>query len=82
MAPRRVEALWGVGRKTAGRLARLGIRTVSQLAEAGPEALAAVKDRVCQGCNTGVSQQRLLEVQAGQYILCQNCGKILYPATE
>ena len=48
----------------------------------GPEALAGVKDKVCQGCRTGVSQQRLLEVQAGQYILCQSCGKILYPVVE
>jgi len=48
----------------------------------GPDALAGVKDKVCQGCRTGVSQQRLLEVQAGQYILCQSCGRMLYPAIE
>lgn len=48
----------------------------------GPDAIAAVKDKVCQGCRTGVSQQRLLEVQAGQFILCQSCGRMLYPATE
>jgi len=46
----------------------------------GPDAFAAVKDKVCQGCRTGVSQQRLLEVQAGMFLLCQNCGKMLYPA--
>lgn len=48
----------------------------------GPDALAAVKNKVCQGCHTGVSQQRLLEVQSGLYILCQSCGRILYPVTE
>ena len=48
----------------------------------GPDALAAVKNKVCQGCNTGVSQQRLLEVQSGLYILCQSCGRILFPVTE
>ena len=48
----------------------------------GPDAIAAVKDKVCQGCRTGVSQQRLLEVQSGLYILCQSCGRILYPSTE
>jgi predicted nucleic acid-binding Zn-ribbon protein len=48
----------------------------------GPDALAAVKDKVCQGCRTGASQQRLLEVQAGMYILCQSCGRILYPNVD
>ena len=48
----------------------------------GPAALAEVKNKVCQGCNTGVSQQRLLEVQAGQFILCQSCGKMLFPVAE
>ena len=46
----------------------------------GPDALAAVVNKVCDGCHTGVSQQRLLEVAAGQFILCQNCGRMLYPA--
>ena len=40
MGALRAEALWGVGRKTAGRLARLGIRTVADLAGANVEALA------------------------------------------
>jgi predicted nucleic acid-binding Zn-ribbon protein len=46
----------------------------------GPDALAAVKDKVCQGCRTGISQQRLIEVQSGVFTLCQSCGKMLYPA--
>ena len=46
----------------------------------GPDALAAVKDKVCQGCRTGLSQQRILEVQSGVFTLCQICGKMLYPA--
>lgn len=46
----------------------------------GPDALAAVKDKVCQGCRTGIAQQRLLEVQGGVFTLCQSCGKMLYPA--
>lgn len=35
------EALWGIGRKRAGRLAEMGIPTVAALAEADPERLAA-----------------------------------------
>ena len=46
----------------------------------GPDALAAVKDKNCQGCRTAVSQQRLLELYSGMFILCQSCGKMLYPA--
>ena len=34
------DALWGIGAKTAARLARLGIGTVRQLAAADPDALA------------------------------------------
>lgn len=42
------EALWGIGRKTAGRLAEAGLRTVGDLARADEGALAAAF-----GPNTG-----------------------------
>lgn len=48
----------------------------------GPDAMAGVKDKVCQGCHTGLSQQRLMEVQSGMYILCQSCGRLLYPVLD
>ena len=42
LGPRPTEALWGIGVKTAKKLAGLGIGTVSDLATADPDALAAV----------------------------------------
>ncbi len=41
MAGRPTEALWGIGRKTARKLAELGYTTVAELARADPEVLAA-----------------------------------------
>jgi DNA polymerase-4 len=41
MAGRPTEALWGIGRKTARKLAGLGYTTVAELARADPEVLAA-----------------------------------------
>ncbi len=41
MEGRPTEALWGIGRKTAGRLAEAGLHTVGDLARADVEALAA-----------------------------------------
>ena len=40
MGPRPVEALWGIGKKTAAKLGELGIRTVEQLAAADDDRLA------------------------------------------
>lgn len=40
-----VEALWGVGPATLARLTRIGVRTVTDLAAAGEEALAATIGR-------------------------------------
>ena len=42
LGARPTEALWGIGAKTAKKLAGLGIVTVSDLAAADPDALAAV----------------------------------------
>jgi DNA polymerase-4 len=41
MGPRPVDALWGIGKKTAAKLEAMGIRTVDELANADDEALAA-----------------------------------------
>jgi DNA polymerase-4 len=43
--PLPVQALWGVGRVTAAKLHRRGIRTVAQVAEAGEDALVAMLGR-------------------------------------
>jgi nucleotidyltransferase/DNA polymerase involved in DNA repair len=40
LGSRPTDALWGIGAKTAKKLAALGIRTVSELAAADPDALA------------------------------------------
>lgn len=45
----------------------------------GPDALAAVKNNDCQGCRTGLTQQKMIELRAGTYIVCPSCGKMLYP---
>lgn len=41
MGPKPVDALWGIGRKTADKLNELGIHTVDELAHADDEVLAA-----------------------------------------
>lgn len=46
----------------------------------GPDAMSPVKGRVCQSCRSGMTEQKWLELREGLFILCSNCGKMLYPA--
>ena len=50
--------------------------------ELPPDALAALKGKVCQGCRGSVTDQKAFELQAGGFVVCPNagCGRLLYPA--
>lgn len=69
MGERSTTALWGIGRKTANRLAELGLETVAQLAAADPSELAQIF-----GPRTGPYLQRLAcgeggtEVSAARHV--------------
>jgi predicted nucleic acid-binding Zn-ribbon protein len=45
----------------------------------GPNALAGVKDKVCLGCRSSLTQQKTMELVGGQFVACASCGKLLYP---
>lgn len=45
----------------------------------GPEGLSAVKGKVCQQCRAGMTDQQVINLQAGRYMLCPRCGRALYP---
>ncbi|HUR55363.1 MAG TPA: C4-type zinc ribbon domain-containing protein [Gemmataceae bacterium] len=47
----------------------------------GPDALATGKDKVCLGCRTQLTQQRVMELNGGTFVTCPGCGRILYPET-
>ena len=51
----------------------------TQVSKKGPDALAAVKDRVCQGCRTTLTEQMLIELRNGAFLPCVACGRMLYP---
>lgn len=46
----------------------------------GPEAMAGVKDKTCQGCRTGLTDQRIMELRQGNFLQCPTCGKMMYLA--
>jgi predicted nucleic acid-binding Zn-ribbon protein len=54
----------------------------SQVKAHGPDALAGVKNKVCQGCRRGLTDQKWTEVRSGALMTCPNCGKLLYPVVE
>lgn len=53
--PLPVQALWGVGRVTAAKLARLGITTIGDLAETGSPLLKPVLGRAASGTLTSLA---------------------------
>lgn len=48
------------------------------VAARGEEALAAVQDRNCTACYTGITAQNHNDLILGQFVLCKSCGRILY----
>ena len=54
----------------------------AQVRGRGPDAMAALKGKVCQGCRGSVTDQKIFELQSGGYVPFPNsaCGRLLYPA--
>lgn len=54
----------------------------AQVKGRGPDALAALKGKVCQGCRGSVTDQKAYELGSGAFVVCPNsgCGRLLYPA--
>lgn len=48
------------------------------LAAKGEDALSAVQGRTCTACYTEITAQSYNELTQGQFVVCKNCGRILY----
>ena len=46
----------------------------------GPDAFAAAKNRVCQGCRANMTETHFAELRRGTFRTCANCGRMQYPA--
>jgi predicted nucleic acid-binding Zn-ribbon protein len=46
----------------------------------GEDALALVQGTVCTACYTGITAQSMNELRIGRFVVCKNCGRILYLA--
>jgi predicted nucleic acid-binding Zn-ribbon protein len=46
----------------------------------GPDGLAAVVGRSCQQCRSSITEQQRLDLSAGRFLMCTQCGRGLYPA--
>jgi predicted nucleic acid-binding Zn-ribbon protein len=44
----------------------------------GEDAMAAVENKICQACYTGITAQQSNELLQGMFVLCKSCGRILY----
>jgi predicted nucleic acid-binding Zn-ribbon protein len=48
------------------------------VAARGEDALAAVQERTCSSCYTGITAQNYNDLAQGNFVLCKSCGRILY----
>ena len=48
------------------------------IAAKGEDALASVRGKTCSACYTEITVQMLGELQRGVFMLCKNCGRMLY----
>ncbi len=44
----------------------------------GPDALAGVKARACQGCRTNMTEMQFLSLRNGEFRTCATCGRMQY----
>lgn len=44
------------------------------------DGLAAVVGKSCQHCRANITEQQLLNLKNGQFMICPTCGRALYPA--
>jgi predicted nucleic acid-binding Zn-ribbon protein len=44
----------------------------------GEEALAAVEDETCQGCNQTITSQMYDQLRCNKLVYCKSCGRLLY----
>jgi len=78
-----VEAARAERERLRGEIDATALKTYDGLRRRlGGQAIAAVKQRTCQGCRVGLIaavEQRLRHGDA--LVTCQSCGRILYPAS-
>lgn len=53
---------------------------IRQVEVRGEDALSGVQGRTCTACYTEITAQMFNELLKGAFVLCKNCGRILYPA--
>ncbi|HEV3203229.1 MAG TPA: C4-type zinc ribbon domain-containing protein [Gemmataceae bacterium] len=52
------------------------------MAAQGEDAMAVVHNRTCRSCYTEITAQNYNELKQEQFVLCKNCGRILYLEEE
>ena len=48
------------------------------IAVKGVDTLSAVNGRVCSACYTEITSQMISELKREMFMLCKNCGRMLY----